>query len=233
MLRLLKMSIALTIMVLFGSTVSAGIIQYDNDIDYAKQLRFDRYLDVEVWTDDEEYYEGDDIRISFKANMDCYVAIYNIDTRGRVNLIFPTNPYEENLIAGEEIYTIPGDNDNFELAVSGPEGIEHIHIVASQRPFDIPDWFDGSGIVCDYDPYDFVDFIDAEYFGGDREMRRAYDLTSFYVEEWNPHYFRPVYVDRHYYNHHDYWDWGLYGSVYIDYPFGATIYIDGIYWGVA
>jgi hypothetical protein len=48
------------------------------------------------------------------------------------------------------------------------------------------------------------------------------------VKEWHQYYFRPIYT--HYY---DPWDWGYCGSVYIDYPFGATIYIDGIYWGIA
>ena len=71
--------------------VSAGAqnISRDRDIDYTGRIRPDRYLDVEVWTNDNEYYEGDDITISFRANRDCFVAIYNIDTRGTVNLLYP------------------------------------------------------------------------------------------------------------------------------------------------
>jgi hypothetical protein len=214
------------------TAVKARIITYDRDVNYAGQINHDRYLDVEIWTDDDEYYEGDNIRISFRANRDCFVAIYNIDTRGRVNLIFPADEYDDNRIDGDQIYTIPGRYDDFDLTVQGPEGIEYLHIIAAKRPFDIPGWIFDEGMVCHDDPYDFINYIDANYFGGERNMRRAFDVTSFYVEEWHQYYFRPIYVDYHH-HHRPYWDWGLYGSVYVDYPWGATIYIDGVYWGIA
>ncbi len=216
-------------------SAKADIVSFDPDENYSRFLTYDRYLDVEIWTDDEEYFEGDDIQISFQANEDCFVAIYNIDTRGRVHLIFPEGGYDDNFIEGDRIYNIPGRYDEYNLTVQGPPGIEHLHIVGSKKPFNIPDWNGGSGLVCDYDPYDFMEYIDASYFGGQEGLRRAFDMTSFYVEEWHGYYFRPVYVDHHYHDHyyHPYWDWGWYGSVYIDYPFGATIYIDGVYWGIA
>lgn len=216
-------------------SVKADIVGFDPNENYSRFLKYDNFLDVEIWADNEEYFEGDDIQISFQANEDCFVAIYNIDTRGQVHLIFPDDPYVNNYIEGDRIYNIPGRYDEYNLTVQGPPGIEHLHIVGSKKPFNIPDWFGGSGLVCDYDPYDFMEYIDAVYFGGQNGHRRSFDMTSFYVEEWHGHYFRPVYVDRHYHDHYynPYWDWGWYGSVYIDYPFGATIYIDGVYWGVA
>ncbi len=217
-------------MVLMLITISIGhaVMTYDAEVNYNKFVKYDRYLDAEIWVDDDSYYEGEDIDISFRANKDCYVAIYNIDTKGRVNLIFPNSPTDNNYLEANAIYSIPDRNDSYEFKVQGPEGIEYLQIVASSRPIDIPDWYGGSGIVCDVDPYDFMDYINANYFGGEEGLPRAFDLTSFAVKEWHRYYFRPYHT--HYY---DPWDWTYCGSVYIDYPFGATIYIDGVYWGIA
>ena len=208
--------------------VSAGAqnISRDRDIDYTGRIRPDRYLDVEVWTNDNEYYEGDDITISFRANRDCFVAIYNIDTRGTVNLLYPTEPGDPGHIQGGKTYRLPDRYDSYQLTVQGPTGTEYLRIVGSREPLRIPDWYSGSDLVCDDDPYDFMDYIAASYFDCDGDCPRSTDMTSFRVREWHQYYFRPVHI-------YDYPDWSLSGSVYIDYPFGATIYIDGIYWGVA
>jgi hypothetical protein len=232
MKRTIITSVALALLLsLAAFSARAGIVAYDRDANYAQYIRFDRYLDVEIWTDDDTYYEGENISISFRADRNCYVAIYNIDSRGRVNLIFPLDPNDDPWVEGNRIYHIPDNYDDYDLTVSGPAGVEYLQIIASREPFAIPDWYAGSGIVCDDDPYDFMDYVNATYFSCDYDCPRAFDLTSFRIKEWNNYYFRPVYV--HHVHHHDYWDWGYYGSMYIDYPFGATVYIDGVYWGIA
>jgi hypothetical protein len=221
------------LLALTAAGVKARIVPYDRGVDYASNIIYDRFLDVEIWTDDDEYYEGENIRIYFKADHDCYVAIYNVDTRGGVNLLYPSGGWDSPWIEGGEIYEIPGQYDEFDLTVQGPEGIEYLQIVASREPFPIPDWYDGSGLVCYDDPFDYMDFINAGYFDCERGCRRAFDITSFRVNEWHRHYFRPVYV-YHYYDYPRWgWGWDFYGSAYINYPFGATIYIDGVYWGIA
>jgi hypothetical protein len=205
----------------------ADIDEYRNDIDYSQYIRFDRYLDVEVWTDDDEYYEGEEISIQFRANKDCYAVVYNIDTRGNVSLLYPSDQYDDIKIERDRTYRIPDSYDDYELTVSGPEGVEYIQIVASLTPLPIPDWYGGSELVCYEDPIDFMDYINAEYFG-DRETRLALDMTIFRVNEWHDAYFRPVYV-----HDYPYCSWNTCGTVYFDYPWGASIYIDGIYWGCA
>jgi len=226
--KILKTMFPTIIFIIAAMSTAGAVMTYDPVVNYNKYVKYDRYLDVEIWVDDDAFYEGDEISISFRANKDCYVAIYNIDTKGRVNLVFPNSPHDNNYIESNSIYQIPNRYDSYDLTVQGPEGVEFLQIVASSRPFVIPEWFGGSGIVCDYDPYDFMDFINANYFGGEDGQPRAFDLTSFVVKEWERYYFRP-----HYYHYYDPWDWGYCGSVYIDYPFGATIYIDGVYWGIA
>jgi len=234
---IMKMLMLALIVPLAGVSASAEIIPYERDVDYTSFIKYDRFLYPEVWTDDDEYYEGDNITISFRTNEDCYVAIYNVDSRGRVHLLYPTGKYDEPFVEGDRIYTIPNRYDDYDLTIQGPEGMEFVQIVASRNPIFIPDWYNGSGLVCDDDPYDFIDYVNATYFNCDHNCRRAFDITSFVVKEWHNYYFRPVHVYEHHY-HNDYWDrpywdWGFYGAVYIDYPFGATVYIDGVYWGIA
>lgn len=206
------------------SPTSAKIVSYERDRDYGAYLIFDRYLDVEVWTEQEEYYEGEEIDISFRASKDCYVAIYNIDTRGNVSLLYPVDEQDDFLIQGGHIYNLPDNYDDYELTVRGPEGIEYLQIVASREPFPLDDW--DPDMVCDDDPYDFMSFINAAFFGCDFGCRRAYDMTSFMVKEWEQAYFRPVYD-------YDCPHWSMCGSVYVDYPFGGAVYVNGVYWGCA
>ncbi len=222
--------LTLTIMLLAAMTFTGARAQnaaYDQNVDYGQRINQDRYLKAEIWTSNDDYYEGDNITISFRTNRDAYVAIYNIDTRGNVNLLYPTSPNDDGHIQGDRVYQIPGSGDQYELNVQGPVGTEYLHIVASREPLQIPDWFNGSGLVSNDAPEYFMDYVDDTYFGcvsGD--CPRATDMTSFRVKEWQNYYFHPVY-------HYDYPDWSYCGSVYIDYPIGATIYIDGIYWGCA
>lgn len=191
--------------------------------------RIDRYLEGEVWTDqdDGDYYEGDPITIFFRTNRDAYVAIYSVDTRGRVSLLFPSERNEDNFVSGGSTYRLPGVRDNYNLRVSGPEGKEHIQLIASRERFPIPSWHRNSGIVSDWDNTDeFMDDINDQHFVRYPGQRFAYDRAVVFVNEWEEYYYRPIYRPV-------YRDWDVCGNVYIDYPFGGAVYINGIYWGCA
>jgi len=200
-------------------------VERDN---YTSWVEVDRGLEIELWTDNESgvYYEGDDIGVYFRASRDCFVALYNVDTRGRVRLIYPFDREDDPFVEGGRIYRIPDDGADYDLVVSGPSGTESMHLVASRRPFPIPDWYDGSDLVCDGDRDDFVNYVNGRYFGCRSGCPRAFADLSFTVRDWDRYYYRPVYRDP--------WPvWGVCGSVYIDYHWGSSVYIDGIYMGCA
>lgn len=197
--------------------------------DYRGQARIDRYLDADVWTDrdDGEYYDGDRITISYRASRDAFVAIYSIDSRGRVNLLFPAGPGDDNYVVGGVTYSLPGRYDDYDLEVSGPEGREHIQIVASRERFPVPRWWGNSGLVCDWDSREeYMEDLNERYFVRYPGQRFAYDRAVIFVNEWEPEYYRPVYWPS-------YPGWSVCGNVYIDYPYGGSVYINGIYWGCA
>ena len=199
------------------------------DQDYGENIRIDRYLDAEVWTNhlDGDYFVGDNVVLKFRANRDAFVAIYSIDSKGRVNLLFPTDPGQDNFINGGVTYQLPGPDDDYDLVVAAPEGVENIQIIASRERFPIPDWYPVSGLICDWDDrFEFMDYLNGQNFIRYDGQKFAFDRTAMYVNEWEPSYFRPVYYPV-------YPSWSVCGNVYFDYPYGSSIYIDGIYWGCA
>ena len=205
---------------------------YDDNDEYyrnADRARIDRYLDAEIWTNhtDNEFYEGDNIVVRFRVNRDAFIAIYSIDTRGRVNLLFPSGPEADNYVEGGVTYHIPGSFDDYDLVVTGPDGVENIQIVASRERFPIPDWYPNSGLIFDWDDRnDYMDFINSRYFVRYDGQRFAYDRTVIYINEWEDYYFRPVYYPH-------YPSWTVAGNVYVDWPIGGTVYVNGVYWGIA
>ncbi|MBU0985199.1 MAG: DUF4384 domain-containing protein [candidate division Zixibacteria bacterium] len=221
--------LTLLLVALAGVSVQAQTIVREDDRAEYGYAKIDRHLDVEVWTDhsDGEYYEGDRITIYFRASQDAFVSIYSVDTRGKVNLLFPSDPTEDNFIRGGVNYSIPGKDDDFDFVVDGPEGVEHLQMIGSRERFPIPNWYRNSGIVCDWDDRaEFMDALNNEHFVRYGGQRFAYDRAVVFVDQWEPDYYRPVY-DPYYPS------WTACGNVYIDYPWGATIYVNGIYWGIA
>lgn len=228
-----KLSTALLTITVVAWAVVGGAAQEiqqrsdDQPVYYSDRPKIDRYLDAEVWVDhaDGEYYIGDNIVINFRVSRDAFVAVYSVDSRGMVNLLFPSDPGEDNFVRGGETYRLPGQRDDYDLVVNGPEGTENIQIIASREKFPIPNWYHNSGLVCDWDDrYDYMDYLNGRYFIRYDGQRFAYDRAVLFVNEWEDYYFRPVYQPY-------YPSWSVSGNVYIDYGWGYSVYVNGVYWG--
>ena len=204
-------------------------------------------LDVYVWPDrgvDAVYYPGDPISVQFEVTRDCYVVIYDIDTRGRLHILFPFDPWQDNFVQAGQVYEVPGNGDDFSLTVEGPAGDEYIQAVASTHPFDLPDWpiyVNSPGhypeTCVDPDLLDFRAGVDRlgylhrvnRKIARDRWDWCATDLARFYVHP------RPAYrrFGIHLGGWWDPWPDDFYGAVYIGWPIGTRIYVDGVFVGIA
>ncbi len=96
-------------------------------------------LEVKLWTDKGDqtptYFVGERIYISFTVTKDSYLVLYDIDSTGNVNILFP-NPYHpDNLVRKGRVYTIPGDNYKHDLFIKGPTGEEILFVVASSYAY--------------------------------------------------------------------------------------------------
>jgi len=193
------------------------------------------YLDVKVWVDKGEgaiYHPGEDIKVYFRASHDCYVVLYDIDTRGYVHLLYPTDTGDDPYVEGGRVYRIPNRMDDYDLTVDGPNGVEYIQAVASLEPIDYPNfpgaYSEENEEIYAYkldgeDPYEFMEAINAEITSSDY----AADVCIFNVEYSHPKwYYWPevAYMDRPV-------DL-VWGGVYFGDPWGVEVWIDGVFYGI-
>lgn len=185
---------------------------------------------VKMWANNNDgiYYAGENITIYFQADRDCYVTVYSVDTRGEVSILYPVERWDDGYIRGGATYAIPDDHADYDLTVTGPEGIEHIVAVASAERPDIVGWYDKAPVECGTqdDRDEFINYVNQQYFGSGSDDFQGQDRVLVYIKE-NHYYYKPVYVPQTWYDYPDY------SVVYIDYPFGGEVYIDGIYFGIA
>ncbi len=92
---------------------------------------------VEVWTNrgDDPYAKGQAVRVSFRAEQDAYVTILRVDTDGRVRVLFPREPWEENFARGGREYEVRGGSDRDAFYVDDYPGVGYIFAVIAADPF--------------------------------------------------------------------------------------------------
>ena len=89
---------------------------------------------VDVWFDKQcgaSYKQQEKIIINFRTNVDSYLTVYDIDTRGQVSVLFPNRHQPDNFVRGGRTYSIPDASYSYDLVVEGPEGIEYVDAVSS------------------------------------------------------------------------------------------------------
>ncbi len=197
-------------------------------------------LKVDVWVNRGEgavYYPGENIKVYFKASQDCYLMVYSIDTRGDVNILYPYDDTDAPWVEGGQTYRMPDMNDEYDLRISGPPGTEYVRAVASLDPFVLPGWprynlhsktdkVEVLRMQQKEDPFGFMETVDCQLVPYCDDY--ASGFTAFQVEYRYPRwYFYPNLYCSVYP-----WccNWG--GVWFISDPFGAEIWIDGVFYGM-
>jgi len=224
----MKKMIQIILAVLLAMPITAGA---DNIVRESRSTTSSvNDIGVKIWANNSDgiYYTGENITLYFQTDRDCYVTVYSVDTRGEVSILYPVERWDDGYIRGGETYAIPDDHADYNLTVTGPEGIEHVVAVATTARPDIVSWYDKAPVECgsDDDRDEFIEYVNQQYFGHGGDDFQGQDRALIYVKE-NHYYYKPVYVPQTWYDYPDY------SVVYIDYPFGGEIYIDGIYFGIA
>ncbi len=200
-------------------------------------------LEIDVWLDRGDggvYYSNDAMTIYFKVNHSSYVTIYNIDTEGYVNILYPYYPGMDNYVAEGKTYSIPGGGYEMSLYIEEPLGVGYIEAVASYEPFYLDEWpflshsYEPAGGVevvrrITGDPFLSIDEINREILPFTEELVYSDDFAMYYVEEI-VHYPRYLCSDCHApsYYHYDpyYYSCPSYYIVVYDYWY----YNDYCYW---
>jgi|GEM_PF-703072 len=121
------------------TTIFIFIIGLNAQIESTKPLNNPVNIDVWLNKDEPTYYPGERLKIFFKTDKDCYVAVYDIDVGGRENLLFPQQG-DNGFIQSNKTYELPSPDMDYDYEITGPEGIETIIILASIK--ELPDLSD-------------------------------------------------------------------------------------------
>lgn len=96
-----------------------------------------------LWTDKSRFRIGDTISYHFQSEKDCYLVVLNVTCDGDLIQIFPNRFSLTQFVQARKNYTIPGDEADIALEVTGPSGKEQIVALVAKVPFDLfPATFD-------------------------------------------------------------------------------------------
>ena len=165
---------------------------------------------VAVWADREDPYQrGEPARVYLSAAEPGHVAVFRVDTDGRIRVLFPREPWDDTWVEKEKQVEIREGRDRGFIVDDDP-GIGYLFALSSPQPFH----FDhiARGDHWDYraleggritgDPYLALTQLAARLApDGDYD----YDISPYYVER-RYDYPRFVCYDCHAYAGYDEWD---------------------------
>ncbi|MCK5145221.1 DUF4384 domain-containing protein [bacterium] len=88
-------------------------------------------LTVYVWTARKTYQAGEKMLVYIQGNKDFYARVVYRDVQGNLLQLLPNPHRTANFIEGGKVVQIPGSDDQFDLEVGSPFGIEQIIVYAS------------------------------------------------------------------------------------------------------
>ena len=83
------------------------------------------------------YHDGEAMTLRFSSDRDCYVTIYNVDTQGRVTLLFPNRYQMDNRITRGRPYAVPAAQAKWDLRIEGEPGVESLQAIATTEPLEL------------------------------------------------------------------------------------------------
>ena len=166
---------------------------------------------VAVWADREDpYRRGDAARVYLSAEQPTHVAVFRVDTDGRVRVLFPREPWGDTWVRETRELEVTGGRSGRGFVVDDGPGIGYLFAVASTRPFAFDD-------IARGDHWDYR-AIEGGRISGDPYVALAdlaariapageydYDISPYYVER-RYEYPRFVCYDCHAYAKYDEWD---------------------------
>ena len=95
-------------------------------------------LHLDLWTDrggsSATYYEGDEIRVILRANLDCYLRLFYLDASGNTIQLFPNDRESADQLQANQEMEIPSAGAGYRFAVQPPFGTEQLVAIASIVP---------------------------------------------------------------------------------------------------
>jgi hypothetical protein len=176
---------------------------------------------VEVWTNrgDEPFRTGQQARVFLRADRDAYVTLFRVDTDGRVRVLFPHDPWEDNFVRGGRDFEVSAIRGGDAFNVDDYPGVGYLFAVAAADPYQYDPITSGDHwdyrIIADGrvrgDPYvALTDLAEQMLPTGYEDW--DYDVVPYYVQQ---HYDYPRFLcyDCHRYASYPFWDPYAYSCV--------------------
>ncbi|HEY7192621.1 MAG TPA: DUF4384 domain-containing protein [Gemmatimonadales bacterium] len=90
---------------------------------------------VTVQLNHEQYEAGDRARVYVQAAEDGYLVILHADPAGRVRVIFPLDPSDDNFVRGDRKFEVRGRNDRDPIQIEGEDGTGTVLAAVSPDAF--------------------------------------------------------------------------------------------------
>src|SRR2546428_178939 len=156
---------------------------------------------VKVWLNHDNYFQrGDKARVNVRLADDAYVLVLRADGEGRVRVLFPLDPSNDDFVRGHETIEVRGRGDREAFFVDDREGSGLVLAARSTTPFKFDEFVRG-------DHWDYR-VLDARQAGDDKEAalvdmvqgmttegRFDYDAVTYvvtsaraYYDSYYPHY---------------------------------------------
>ena len=117
---------------------------------------------VKVWLNHDNYFQrGDKARVNVRLADDGYLLVLRADAEGRVRVLFPLDPSNDNFVRGHETIEVRGRGDREAFFVDDREGSGLVLAARSSTPFKFDEFVRG-------DHWDYR-VLDARQAGDDKE----------------------------------------------------------------
>lgn len=189
---------------------------------------------VEVWTNrgDDPFQTGQRARVFLRADRDAYVTVFRVDTDGRVRVLFPHDPWEDNFVRGGRDFEVTGGRGGDAFDIDDYPGVGYLFAVSAPDPYQYDAITTGDHwdyrVIADGrvrgDPYvALTDLAEQMLPSGYDDW--DYDIVPYYVQQ---HYDYPRFLcyDCHRYASYSFWDPYAYSCV----RFRIVVYDDPYYY---
>jgi hypothetical protein len=199
-----------------GGYGAQPLIQIEDDRDF-------RSTNVEIWTDQQTYFEGEEVNITVTVDHPSFVTVYNIDALGRVQRLTRDS---------RGVWVTPGrplflpQSNHTRFVAAGPGGEEEVIAVASPAQFgqyDLP-YFGDADVhnmpMAGNNRGLYIQEVNSRLLQRQCEPGFNEARASFWVRPY-PRYRYPIRTHT-----------GIYFDIGFQIPVSSRVYVDGAYWGV-
>jgi hypothetical protein len=199
-----------------------------------------QFAPVKVWLSERDgVTRGDKIRVYVRTEVDGFLTVLHVEPDGRVRVLFPLDPGDDNFVRGQKDYEIRGRGDRHAFTVFESNGLGTVYAAFSRDPFQYN--FEGlvRGTHWDYaqdDVWRVVDDPEAELtnlvsqltgeggFDYDLVHYDIYDVVAYQRQGYggvrSAYYYDPFYCDPFYCNPFYYGGYGPGLHISVGFGFG-------------